>query len=538
VNFLTSKPSAPPVFLREATGLVKQISALDSLAMALSGMGLIFAFDVILFSPGYYIGANPLITQFMGFLLSLPIGLVYILFAISMPRSGGDYVWLSRVLHPAVGFVANFGITLTILSYVGSSTVEGIQWGLGEMFYDLGLVYGNQQYLNIASSLQGQDMTFLITAIAIVIVGAIAVSGPRITKTVTRYLILFCVFSGIVFVIVVLYAGQSTFVSSFNALSGGNYDAVVAAGQETGAFNGVPPVFWTPSILAGVVGILSYLDWFFPAYFGGEVKQVRRTQTIAQFGALIIFCIFTTVITVVSYFGEGPAFANAIAALWASYGQYPYITAPIASGMSVFWTQNALLIGLFNLSWLLNCLGLSLVVLFTLSRNVFAWSFDRILPSWFADVNEKLHTPIKATVAMLVGGLVFAYLSIYQWGIVASIYLYSVAGMFIAFMVVAICAIVFPYRRKDLFEASDAIVKRRIAGIPLISLGGVLSLVSGSVVLYALILPAIGPGFVSILLQGILPTYILGAIVYAIAWLVRRGQGIDLNKIQKELPPE
>ena len=36
------------------------------------------------------------------------LGVVYALFASVYPRSGGEYVFLSRVVHPAVGFVVSF----------------------------------------------------------------------------------------------------------------------------------------------------------------------------------------------------------------------------------------------------------------------------------------------------------------------------------------------------------------------------------------------------------------------------------------------
>ena len=57
----------------------------------------------------------------------------------------------------------------------------------------------------------------------------------------------------------------------------------------------------------------------------------------------------------------------------------------------------------------------------------------------------------------------------------------------------AAAAIIYPYRRKDLFEnASDEVAKKRYGGIPLITILGTLSLVVSVYVVYALLAPAIG----------------------------------------------
>jgi len=56
-----------PVFVREATGLTKQISGLDALGMALSGMGLLYVFNGIALFPSVYPTANPIVGPFIGF---------------------------------------------------------------------------------------------------------------------------------------------------------------------------------------------------------------------------------------------------------------------------------------------------------------------------------------------------------------------------------------------------------------------------------------------------------------------------------------
>jgi len=66
---------------------------------------------------------------------------------------------------------------------------------------------------------------------------------------------------------------------------------------------------------------------------------------------------------------------------------------------------------------------------------------------------------------------------------------------------------------------------------------GVISFIVSIVVVYAILLPAIG-NVGSVLVTGIFPTFALGIVIYAVAWAVRRRQGIDLNLLQKQIPPE
>ncbi|MFI5420372.1 MAG: hypothetical protein ACHQ1H_05345, partial [Nitrososphaerales archaeon] len=305
------------------------------------------------------------------------------------------------------------------------------------------------------------------------------------------------------------------------------------------AYPGVPPIFSFPTLYAGALALIGYLSFYYPAYFAGEVKQNRRTQLLAQVGGSVLFAIFTTIIIFVEYFGEGPSFVNAMAALWASgSSSLPYITIPMASGMSMFWTQNPILVTLFNVSYGTTIIFMDIAIFFTLTRNLFAWSFDRVVPKLFADINSRTQTPIYATVIMIFGALLYTYIAEFQFGVLASIFSYGTAGIFLAFVIVSLAAIVYPYRRKDIFEKSDALSRKKIGGLPVITILGIISLIVCAITVYAIVLPSIGGPFLTVFSEGIIPTFIIGAIIYAIAWATRRNQGIDLSLLQREIPPE
>ncbi len=515
--------------------------------MALSGMGLLYVFNAVVFTPAFYPDANPLVGPLIGLLLILPVAGMYALFSIAMPRTGGDYVWTSRVLNSGVGFVINFSLTLLALSVIGSVSPWLSQWSFSPMFYDLGMLTHNTYYTNLASTLDGTGPTFWIAAIVIIITGLIVAGSTKLAGAVVKYWTILAIIIGAIFIAVVLSAGNSTFISNFNAtyppVNGtGAYQSVVAAGQSAyGSFNGVPPVFSTATLAAGALGLLGYLGFYYPAYFAGEVKQNKRSQILAQVGGSIIFMVVVTVIFAVAYFGEGPAFVNAIAGLWvlgSSANPYPGI--PLASGLSIFWTHNTALVVLFNLAFAGTIIVMFVSELFVLSRNLFAWSFDRIIPSTFASVNSRTRTPVNAIGVMVVVALVYAYISTFNANYLSVLFTYGTAGTFLAFIFVAFAAIIYPYRRKDLFQtASDESAKKRIAGIPLITILGALSFVISIYVVYAIVQPAIGGAtFGNTLLYGIVPTFVIGIVIYFVAYALRRGQHIDLNLIAREIPPE
>jgi hypothetical protein len=97
---------------------------------------------------------------------------------------------------------------------------------------------------------------------------------------------------------------------------------------------------------------------------------------------------------------------------------------------------------------------------------------------------------------------------------------------------------IFPYVKRDIFEKTDSLVKKRIGSIPLITIIGVICVIISLVTVYSIVLPAIGGSFFYVFFTGIIPTFIIALIIYGIAFVVRKKQNIDLNVVFKEIPPE
>ena len=113
----------------------------------------------------------------------------------------------------------------------------------------------------------------------------------------------------------------------------------------------------------------------------------------------------------------------------------------------------------------------------------------------------------------------------------------------------AIAAIILPYKKKELFEASP-IAKMKIFGIPVISVAGaIFAIFLGFLLIEWFFDPwlntdGVPPGLYGISLANtssvlfLLATYGLAAIIYYTFKARRKREGIDLNKVTAEIPVE
>src|SRR3954463_10073783 len=86
------------LFLRKATGLVREISGTDAFLINSVGMNVgLGALFMLLQAPAFFPAGNMVVAIVIGTLLmAFTISWVYSEFSAAMPRSGGDYVFTSR----------------------------------------------------------------------------------------------------------------------------------------------------------------------------------------------------------------------------------------------------------------------------------------------------------------------------------------------------------------------------------------------------------------------------------------------------------
>src|SRR5579885_660953 len=173
---MTEIASTAPVrtFERKATGLVRSGGTLDVLVYNMNFVSIgLMAVLVFLFSTAFYPGANLYVTSLLTFLAVIPTSLVFAMFAAAMPRSGGDYVYVSRTLHPALGMMSSFNNTVWWFIYGGVPSAFFARYGLGPFLRTVGDMAGSGTIVSWGNTLVGKKGTVICGTLLIVALCAI-----------------------------------------------------------------------------------------------------------------------------------------------------------------------------------------------------------------------------------------------------------------------------------------------------------------------------------------------------------------------------
>ena len=117
--------------------------------------------------------------------------------------------------------------------------------------------------------------------------------------------------------------------------------------------------------------------------------------------------------------------------------------------------------------------GWSGTVFLSSTRVIFAAAFDRLLPEKVADVDPRTRTPIYALLLMVIPSIVIS--ALFAWNIFnfQSLTLCSTLVIAVTYLGSTVAAILLPWIKPDLYDASP-IAKYKVAGIPLITIAGVI----------------------------------------------------------------
>ena len=524
------------VFVRDATGLVREMSGWRAFVLSLFCIAPALVLLWVEVGQGVFPGANLYISTALALPSSLIAGLIYVQFSTLFPRSGGDYVFIGRTLHPSLGFMSNFVISLIFLSAAGSFAVYISTFGFGPMFGVLGALYGSQSYSSLASVFSVPLNQFIIGVVFVIVLNLFVFLGMRTTFIVKNLLFAITYIGIIAYIVVMATTSNATFVANFNSVSSISYSKIIATAQAAGANVGYN---WNDTLGAVVYMNLAVLGYTSSAYTGGEVRNPQKSQMIGIVGSLLFYMAFLFVTIAVSYTTMGHDFMASIGYLAVNgNGNYTLpAPLPILTALAGYGTLSGSFETLLGIAIIATLFGCIIALTFAASRMIFAWSFDAVIPTKFADVSERFHTPHYALILMTVLEALFVYLTIYT---PASAYLtYNVTGQFAILAIVGVSAVVFPYGRwKSLFESAPPIVRKKIAGVPVLVIMGVLAILDGVWVANATLSPQISGPFNPAYITMTFLFFVAGFLFYWLSYAIQKRRGLPIDQMHKDLPPE
>jgi amino acid transporter len=534
------------LFVRQSTGLVREASALDATifnAVFSAPVGATLAWGVFA-ALTLFPGADIVTATIISGIINIPVLIMMALLASSMPRTGGDYVWVSRILSPPLALVSNFGAAL-------SATIGATYWAryfpvfaLGPILVTLGIFFNNQTLIDWGNNFQKDSAWIFAGAmVMVVLMGAILVLGLRTTfRWQNTFWIIASVGTFLAFIVLAI-GSTSDFQNNFNSLNaqygGGTTQDVISAAGVAGI---QPNPGDMNATLPTVFIIMTFMMWnWWSVYLSGELKTAsnRSRQLSIMFGALVWDVAFIALGAALLFKVTGYDFMVAVNT--AGNTAYAIPTAPWYHFMASLVYNIPILSFLIVGSFLFWSLPAMVGNTFMPIRTLFAWSFDRLLPERLSDVNERTHSPVVAIITEMVIITLMLIWSITSTDFITWLTLGVLAGV-VCVVIVGVAAMAFPSRRPDLYQASPANMK--FAGIPVLYIVSPLSiLVMVFLTWCTLAFPALAlggdfnknwwqvPSFMGMIV-------VIGLVIFYGAKLIRRSQGVDVDLVYKELPPE
>ena len=523
-------------FARKSTGLLKQISLWEAIMFGSGPMGLFGISYVYLVYGSLFPGSNLVISALISIGIFLCFAVTYTMLSISMPRSGGEYIFLSRTLGPFAGFVGSFWFYFLTATWVGTGPAWMVHDGLNPMLWALAKLTGNEALITTSDMLNTNESIIVISLIILGIMTGISMLGTRAWMKAFYVLYFTGVVSFIVYIVVALTGGGANFVSNFDAYSGTTVATMIetanAEGFTTSGFS------WSSTMLGVIFTALSYTGFTLMMYVGGEIKEAQKNILVSTFGALLIFAGGAIVTYAVSYLGFGIEVIRSLTYLWATGNPaYPFPYGPFPHLLALFLTNNPVIVFIVGLSFLATVLIAMLGNMIACQRCLFGWAFDRILPDRVSAVDMRRGVPYNAALVTIVVAIVSMFLYVYTP--VFQFFVYLTVSWMIVYIFVGFAGIAFPFRRKDIFDVAPAWTRRKIGNIPMVSIFGVITVILAFILGIISMLPAYTGAPINPLYISLIPiVFIMAIVIYGISYAANKSRGIELSLIFKELPPE
>jgi len=555
----TGPPAADLAFARKASGLVRGLSMWDAFGVGFMNQGLTPSIWVtITLGLGVFWGGNLIWAVVISVLLAgVGFPIVWGVLGGSMPRSGGEYIYNSRILHPLVGIAESFGNAFVWLMWIYVLAPWMADPGLIMMAEFTGWTWmydsATDQFFGVFSYSWG---VFITASVANLVGLLFVVFGVKIMAKAQKVVMVLGIGGAAVICAVLLSYSKQDFVSSWNSLAA-QYGSLDYAGFLAAAQDSAGEAFPTTWNWFDTLGVMVAASWLFAysyciTYIAGEVKRPDKTIMSANLFAILVPALFMIVtaiglyrlmdfnfLTATAYVdNNGPAGDLLVNA--AGQPLYTMPWEPTFVGLAaVLVPNNTWILFVMALSFLAFDLWWVALSYMAFPRIIFAWGMDRMGPKWFTDVNPRWASPVKNYLLCFV--IAEVLIALYVFWTDNPMQGLTITGMEITsvFGVTAIAAAWFPFSRKakGIWDSSPYRTWT-LLGIPVVTIGAAFNIVYLGILFYFFVFMPESRDFT----LGSLAFYVCvwaAGIAWYFFWKQRsRTVGVDVSMTYGELPPE
>ena len=541
------------VFTRKSSGLIRVMSPFSAFVYNVLTMGLIFPW-VFLQAPAAFPGSNLwlgiLICTFFQTFVSFAIAFL----AAAMPRSGGDYIFQSRILGGSIGFTSVMsGFVIWILQWVALSGWLFSTLGLAPMFLALGVKLNSPALLNFGLWCQSAVGVIVISIVLAGFTAWFLVTGFK-NYVVVQWFLFGAVILAFMIVLVVLAATKThIFAQKFNAFMtelyrmegqkpvGDAYNAIINEVKATG-FN-VKPAF---SLLATLgVAPIAWMSIQWSTYSVEQGSEIKNADSFNnQFWILVGSLWFTGILLALQgYFFQKAVGQQFLVAASAEYWPYTEVATYTLGDIQPFPSilvmaiSSPIIIILIGIGYMANSFQVTCNCYIGMTRDMVAMALDRTLPEWVSRVHPRLHTPVNAHLAYFIGSIlwILAYNLIPVWGTWTLGVSFACGYVFI---LSALSAALLPYKAPSIFQASPGAKYGKLV----VWVGTIGFIFAGAMVVSFIFVEPLGLSFIAP--GGWRPALLVILIILgSYFWYVgtkayHAKRGIDITLAFKEIPPE
>lgn len=540
--------SASTVFLRKASGVVRGMSSRDGMYYGyLSATG-IYGLVFFLFVAGAaFPRANFLLADVISLVFFLAIYVVYANLASAMPRSGGDYVFTSRLLTPGLGFVIAWGAWIFwgfFFVYLAASAV--VQGVIAPMFNTIGISSGNDWWVQASETITNWYVRVPIEILLILGAGLLMVSGMRHYVRLQKYFMMPAAIIGLfIIAALILFVSKGTFFTNFDEfqsqVGGIPSGSVIATAKEQGFNPEQTSLFDTLGFSVLLSSLFVWTIW--SSELLGEIKSVSKLRSaFTMFAGAGILQFITFAIGIAGVYAW-------LGGDWMRSFAWLVVNAPETLGGSwdfrgvetLFYIPSLnVVIGIIIFLCFLGPVSMSLFnPVLSSSRLMLAMSFDRVLPSWFGKVNSK-GAPYIAIWFNIALAIALAILIELVPDLTKLLFYSSFATLF-GILGSILGGVVFPWRARSIFDASPG-AGSRVLGFPsVVAFGLIGGLFIGVSMAIMLAHPGFGlldAGSARVGLITFVAVLASAAVAFPLIKSSRRREGVEIEYAFQNVPPE